>query len=316
MEIRPRRRDDDERLMEIYNQYETVFRMTVEEWRFHIDERAREEGKQPTMNVGLVDGEIVGDWYIEPHWSGASGIYFAMVEVDERKQGKGYGSELWKDAEGELHRKSVTKAYCQISEELGNSQNFAESKGFHKTGRADRLSRLELNQVNFEGYEGVEEKLTGEGITIKSVAEMQPLDEPFMRKMHRMVEEVVSDIPRTEKEHQEQPFEVWNQNFLKSPASRADAYFVALDRDDPIGLANLQIHPGGSTFNGLTGVMRAYRGRGVARALKMRTIQWTREQGRPYIDTANDATNSRMLAINISLGYKPLPAREEWLKEY
>lgn len=162
----------------------------------------------------------------------------------------------------------------------------------------------------------MEAKLAAAGIVIKTVAEMGHLDEPFMRKMHRMVLEVINDIPRSEERLEEQPFEVWTQNFLKSPGSSADAYFVALDGDTPVGLANLQLRSGTGAFNGLTGVMRAYRGRGVARALKMRTIQWCRAHGKTYIDTANDAANARMLAINISLGYKPLPAREEWLKQY
>jgi len=35
-----------------------------------------------------------------------------------------------------------------------------------------------------------------------------------------------------------------------------------------------------------------------------------------YGYTANDAANAPMLSINVPLGYKALPAREEWLKEY
>ena len=62
--------------------------------------------------------------------------------------------------------------------------------------------------------------------------------------------------------------------------------------------------------------MRAFRGRGVARALKLRTVRWAQENEIQFIDTANDAENARMLAINVRMGYKPLPAREEWLKEY
>jgi GNAT superfamily N-acetyltransferase len=316
MKIRPRTRDDDPVLMDIYNQYEEIFKLSLDEWRFHMDERARERGKEPIMMVGEIDGQIVGDWYVEHHWGGAGGTFFAVVEVDQSKTRRGYGTTLWNDAEAELRRRGVRKVYHQITDNRKQSQEFAEHRGFKKTGRADRISRLELAKADLTGYEGVEERLASEGIEIRSVAEIQPLDESFMRRLHTMVESVVADIPRTEKKHQEQPFEVWSQNFLKSPGSSAEAYFLALDNGSPVGLANLHVRPGAPAFNGLTGVAREYRGRGVARALKLRTIRWARDKGIEHIDTGNDAENARMLAINVSLGYKALPAREEWLKEY
>ena len=80
--IRPRTRDDDERALEIYLQYEDVFRFTLEAWRFHMDDRARPEGKQPVMMMGVAGDRIVGDWYVEPHYSGELGVYFAAVEFD------------------------------------------------------------------------------------------------------------------------------------------------------------------------------------------------------------------------------------------
>ena len=134
------------------------------------------------------------------------------------------------------------------------------------------------------------------------MTELDQSDEGFMRRLHKMVKSVVADIPRTKAEHQEQPFEVWIQNFMKAPGASPEAYFVALHDGNPIGMANLQIRPEAPAFNGLTGVIRAYRGKGVARALKLRTIQWAHLNGIKNIDTGNDADNSRMLAINVSFG--------------
>jgi GNAT superfamily N-acetyltransferase len=59
----------------------------------------------------------------------------------------------------------------------------------------------------------------------------------------------------------------------------------------------------------------AYRGRGIARALKLKTVEWAREHGVEFIFTANDAQNQRMLSINSSLGYRPLPASIDLVKE-
>jgi GNAT superfamily N-acetyltransferase len=73
--------------------------------------------------------------------------------------------------------------------------------------------------------------------------------------------------------------------------------------------------PGRAAGNGLTAVDADYRGRGIARALKFKTIEWARENGIETIYTENDLENHRMLAINVSLGYKPLPPEVELVKD-
>ena len=60
---------------------------------------------------------------------------------------------------------------------------------------------------------------------------------------------------------------------------------------------------------GFTAVHPAYRGRGIALALKLRTIAFTREHGYRYIKTGSNAVNERMLGINAALGFQPQPAR-------
>ena len=54
----------------------------------------------------------------------------------------------------------------------------------------------------------------------------------------------------------------------------------------------------------LTGVLAEYRGRGIAQALKVRTIQFARERGYREIRTSNDSTNAPMLHINDLIGFR------------
>jgi RimJ/RimL family protein N-acetyltransferase len=63
-----------------------------------------------------------------------------------------------------------------------------------------------------------------------------------------------------------------------------------------------------------TGTLRAYRGRGLARAAKLATTQWAAANGVRQIVTDNDETNAAMLAINRSLGYQPAGRKVDWLK--
>ncbi len=60
----------------------------------------------------------------------------------------------------------------------------------------------------------------------------------------------------------------------------------------------------------MTAVRRAYRGRGIAMALKRATIAWAVEHGLEALDTGNDEENAPMRAVNLALGYKPVP---DWI---
>ena len=55
------------------------------------------------------------------------------------------------------------------------------------------------------------------------------------------------------------------------------------------------------------GVLREFRGRGLAQALKWQTVLLAKKEGMRYIRTNNDSQNAPMLAINRKLGYQPEP---------
>ena len=64
-------------------------------------------------------------------------------------------------------------------------------------------------------------------------------------------------------------------------------------------------------MNWMTGTRRAYRGRGLALAVKLASIEWAAANGITRMLTFNDATNAPMLAVNRRLGYEPIGRRVE-----
>jgi GNAT superfamily N-acetyltransferase len=90
-----------------------------------------------------------------------------------------------------------------------------------------------------------------------------------------------------------------------------DGFAVAIDvaSGQAVGYANLMLVPGNPTvaWHGMTAVARAWRGRGIASALKRATIAWAAANGIDGIETANDHDNAPMRAVNKRLGYRPLP---------
>ena len=126
--------------------------------------------------------------------------------------------------------------------------------------------------------------------------------------MHEVAEEAVPDIPADEP-YSAGSFERWRQVELEGPMTPPEATFMAIGGDEVVGYAMLWIHHArrGVASHGLTAVKRAWRGRGVAGALKAAEIRWAKDAGLTELETENEARNVGMLAINRRLGYEPLP---------
>jgi GNAT superfamily N-acetyltransferase len=60
-------------------------------------------------------------------------------------------------------------------------------------------------------------------------------------------------------------------------------------------------------WTGFTCTHPDYRGRGIARAVKLQSLAQAIELGIPSVRTGNDSENAPMLHINETLGYDPLP---------
>jgi GNAT superfamily N-acetyltransferase len=83
--------------------------------------------------------------------------------------------------------------------------------------------------------------------------------------------------------------------------------WVALKGERPVGMSWLAYYPTtGNVLTEMTGVVRSARGRGIARALKLKTIAQALDAGVDLILTRNDADNAPILKINRAFGYQPM----------
>lgn len=60
-------------------------------------------------------------------------------------------------------------------------------------------------------------------------------------------------------------------------------------------------------YNSMTGVIREYRGKGLALAIKVKAIEYAKNDKAKYVRTHNDSKNTPMITINKKLGYKSKP---------
>ena len=63
----------------------------------------------------------------------------------------------------------------------------------------------------------------------------------------------------------------------------------------------------GDVWTSYTCTDPGYRGRGLARGIKLQTLAQAVELGVPLVYTANDSENAPMLRINETLGYRARP---------
>ncbi|MBO0709117.1 MAG: GNAT family N-acetyltransferase [Candidatus Dormibacteraeota bacterium] len=103
--------------------------------------------------------------------------------------------------------------------------------------------------------------------------------------------------------------------YTSSPSFHLDRFWTAWDGDRLVALSFLDFPvERGHVWTGYTACERAYRGRGIAQAVKDESVGQAVELGIPRVRTDNDAQNQPMLAINRKLGYVPVYSIWEWLK--
>jgi hypothetical protein len=126
--------------------------------------------------------------------------------------------------------------------------------------------------------------------------------------------EVVADIPLSE------PFtlgyERWLEESWLHPLLDFELSTVVLRGDRVAAFAHVRADSeSGRADNSFTGTRREFRGRGLARVAKTRSLLAAAAAGITSISTANDERNTPMLAVNARLGYEPLATRAEWLRD-
>jgi RimJ/RimL family protein N-acetyltransferase len=102
---------------------------------------------------------------------------------------------------------------------------------------------------------------------------------------------------------------------VESPSTSADRLWIALDVSTPVAMSYLSYPPvRGPVWTAYTCCHPGYRGRGIARAVKLQSLAQAVELGIPEVRTDNDSENKPMLHINEALGYELMPGYVSFLK--
>jgi mycothiol synthase len=311
--IRPRVPADDERYVAMRHAIAPDRApLTLEEHRRFMELEPERTGH--TVVVAERDGEVLGvaSW-ARRVFTAPEDTFWTDILVDRNHWGTGVGRALWDHALRQVEKRGARKIFAVVREDCPEAEAWATRRGFARTGHGDRMSRLEVEHATPDRSREAARRVGASGIHITTLAELGT-DDRLLHALKELDDATTRDIPG-EEDYQGPLFEEWKTIILDTPGVSPDVFWVAMDGDRPVGMAPLQIRSGGYADNFYTCVAREYRGRGIARALKLRGVEWARENGIRYLITGNDPANKPMLAVNIDLGYQFLPANIQLAKE-
>lgn len=214
-----------------------------------------------------------------------------LVAPEARRQGVGTALLVGVSERAQAAGQASLEGPVRADDEA--SLQFFGSRGFTKTGGEEAVV-LDLGAV---GELTVE---TPPGVRIVSRAEMPDAAEG----MYEVAREAEPDIPGGAPVR---PFDVWRATELERPSLEPELTFIALAGDEVVGYAILDSLRG-EPWHRLTAVKRAWRGRGIAMALKRSQIQAAQKKAYARLVTTNEERNHRMRSINRALGYRPEPS--------
>ena len=214
----------------------------------------------------------------------------------------------WIGADAVAKGSGVLLAYC--GEDEPEMLEVLARLGYERA-RLEKVWELDLNRRGpglIEDAAEARRSMEAAGIRLVKLAEWNDPDR--LPKLFRLNERTIQDVPHTLPIIPEayQDFE----RRAHAPDRRPDRWWLAVsstgDGDLPVAMSYLKFPPvRGTVWTGFTCTHPDYRGRGIARAVKLQSLAQAAELGVPLVCTDNDSENVPMLRINEKLGYARRP---------
>jgi len=248
------------------------------------------QSNQPIVGTGTLDHDAIAHHPDK---------YLLDIRVPIDLQGQGIGSTLYDALIQHIQPLHPHQLQTSVWETLTASIQFVQKRGFQETWR--RIDS-ELNVATFDAspYTSLPERLQAQGIQIRTYAQLAFTSGAF-KKWGELENALWADVPYGEAVSPT-TLPQFAKETLESPYFLPDATFIAIHQDDFIGYANLTDHAP-VFINEMTGVLPAYRRKGLATLLKLHTIRYAQQNNNRNISTTNDSANNAMLALNTKLGF-------------
>ena len=220
---------------------------------------------------------------------------FTIITVLAEQRRRGAGSALYEAISAWTAERGLSELEVPVLDNDPESLAFAQRRGLVE-------ERRELGVVLDLAGIAPQKIEPPSGVEIVTWAERPEL----ARGMYEVALEAEPDIPGAQDDDVE-PFDEWLAHDMQGSGDRPEATFVALAGDEVVGYAKFSLTAAQPTIahHDLSAVKRAWRGRGVARALKAAQINWALANGYEELHTRNEQRNEPIRRLNARLGYRP-----------
>ncbi len=283
--------DDVELWVRVHNEVDRQLPVTAEGVR-----HGRRHASTLTHFLCRLGGEPVGAAScLEQGDLRSTDVAVAFFGVLRKSRRNGGGQALYKAVSN--HARSIGKArlQCDLWEDEADGMAFLERRGFVESERFARV-RLDLTRVRLP------ESAPPQGVEVV----------PFEQCLHlalglfKVGREGADDMPSADPI--EFGYEEWKMWEIERESLRHDIGQVALVDGEPVGFGTIAVSGDSDEgWNEHTAVLRAWRRRGIAMAIKLAQIRAAQAAGLRGLTTFSEVRNVPMRALNEQLGYRPLP---------
>lgn len=247
--------------------------------------------------VASVDGADSGCALAYVGWHSAPGTGTGEAFVLPERRGIGVGVTLYRELARWVSDRGCVTLETTVAEDDAASLAWANRHGFREVGRNSRLV-LDLTAIDAPAVD------PPQGVEIVTWADRPELT----RGLYDVACEAYPDVPGEETNRMDS-FEDWLAKDMQGESDRPEATFVALVDGEVAAYAKLSLSSYDSkvAHHDMTGVRRAFRGRGIAGALKRAEIAWAKQAGYERLETNNELRNEPIRRLNERHGYTVQP---------
>jgi len=261
----------------------------------------------------LPDGTVVGAAEIgHDTWAHRDGKFVFGLWALQERWGQGIGKALYQAVLDHARVVKADELHIDVWATHPRSVRFIEDRGF--TDRWRRISQeLDLREREMAAP-SQQMDFAGERIRLHTYAQL--INDPQRdAKLYALNREVWEDVPVESATLRNRPLAQFVQEDLRHPDFLPDACFVAVNECGAYVGFTFHRHTDEEELNiETTGVLRAYRRRGIGLWLKQHAIYYAKTHGYIRLATVNDPSNVGMLAVNEQLGFRPIGAHVRYVK--
>jgi GNAT superfamily N-acetyltransferase len=259
-------------------------------------------GSQATRWVARSStGQVIGTalqfavpWTIRQH------LHWAVIRVEPPFRRQGVGRALLAACRAQMHNQNGQTLALELRLCLEPLLARAAADGLSEAFRSIPFG-LNPQHADLAALAPAAARAAAHAVQITTLPVLQAEDPAWLSKLHQLYHQILREVPIPERPTFDPP------QLAEYLAALPDACFVAVREQQYLGLSFML--PGSepnTLLQKLTGVATEARGQGVAKALKLATLEYARQQQVEQIITWIETNNPAMLHLSDRLGFRQL----------